>query len=132
MDGNKMTKFLLLLIAVDLLLFSSTEGWFRRRSYRRRHCSSSRPSGVAWKNNWHGSLYFKCQASTPIDTFIKNHYTTIFSINLVPRAFPFIFFLREKPWGRGCLSVTLPSCKGSTHSRLPHVIQIPRSVCHNF
>ncbi|XP_073247433.1 hemagglutinin/amebocyte aggregation factor-like [Porites lutea] len=79
MDGNKMAKFLLLLIAVDLLLFSSTEGkpwWRRRRSRRRRtqsYCPSSTPSGVAWKNNWHGSLYFKCPASQSVRLWQSVH-----------------------------------------------------------
>ena len=67
MDGNKMAKFLLLLIAVDLLLFSSTEAWRRRRrSRRRRRCSSSKPEGVAWVNQWQQPFSFSCKTSKPV------------------------------------------------------------------
>lgn len=74
MDGNKMAKFLLLLIAVDLLLFSSTEGkpWWRRRSSRRR-CSSSRPGGVRWVNKWHDSFSFSCPTSQSIRLWQSVH-----------------------------------------------------------
>ena len=64
MDGYKFAKLLLLMMAFGLLLFTSTEGkaWW---GGSRRRCSSSLPSGVAWKNQWHKSFTFNCPTSKP-------------------------------------------------------------------
>ena len=67
MEVKKLAKFLLLMMALDLLLFSSTEGWRRRR--RRRHCSSSRPYSVDWANNWHQHFVYECSTGKEIDYF---------------------------------------------------------------
>ncbi|KAM7431881.1 hypothetical protein ABFA07_017620 [Porites harrisoni] len=44
-------RFLLLLMVLELTLVLSAEGkaWWKRR---RRRCSSTRPTGVAWVNQW--------------------------------------------------------------------------------
>ncbi|CAH3036886.1 unnamed protein product [Porites lobata] len=76
MDGSKMAKFLLLLIAVDLLLFSSTEAWRRRRRRRRPpppHCSSSKPEGVAWVNQWQQPFSFSCKTSFYLRSWRSQH-----------------------------------------------------------
>ncbi|CAH3159508.1 unnamed protein product [Porites evermanni] len=75
MDGNKMAKFLLLLIAVDLLLFSSTEGkpWWKRRRSSRRRCSSSRPGGVAWVNQWQQPFSYYCSSSYFLNFWQSQH-----------------------------------------------------------
>ena len=112
MNGNKMAKFLLLLIAVDLLLFSSTEGkpfWGRRR---RRRCSSSRPGGVAWVNQWQQPFSSYCRSSKPVAVHINLD--------------------RERESLNDDPFLTLLSCKDPTHSLPKHVIHIPRSICCNF
>ncbi|CAH3159502.1 unnamed protein product [Porites evermanni] len=73
MVGYKIAKFLLLTMAVDLLLFTSTEvkAWWGRRRYR---CSPhAPPKGVAWKNHWHQSLSFECKTSKSIRLWQSEH-----------------------------------------------------------
>lgn len=72
MEGKKLAQFLLLMIVLDLLVFSSTEGspwWDSRRRRRRCRCSSSRPSGVSWVNIWQQHFSRKCPTSKEIDSF---------------------------------------------------------------
>ncbi|KAM7430749.1 hypothetical protein ABFA07_018578 [Porites harrisoni] len=70
MVGYKIAKFLLLTIAVDLLLFTSTEV----KAWRRRRCRPSHPpSGVAWRNNWHQSFTFNCPRSQSVRLWKSEH-----------------------------------------------------------
>lgn len=72
MDNYKFAKLLLLMMAFGLLLFTSTEGkaWW---GGGRRRCSSSLPSGVAWKNQWHKSFTFDCPRSESIRVWQSEH-----------------------------------------------------------
>ena len=93
MDGKKLAKFLLLMMALELMLFSFTEGWRRRRRRRRRYrrppppppprCSSSRPSGVPWVNTWHQT----CPDRKGIDVLMMSPH--LIAPNFVPPILPY-------------------------------------------
>ena len=72
MARNMLVKSLLVLLIVEVLLVSVSEGkpWWsssRRRRRRRRarppSCDSSRPSGVAWVNDWQQYFSHYCPSS---------------------------------------------------------------------
>ncbi|XP_067047387.1 dermatopontin-like [Acropora muricata] len=68
-QGRKLALLLLLVVALEILLFTASDadpGW-RRRRRRRRHryvprCSSSRPYSPRWVNSWQQHFNFKCPA----------------------------------------------------------------------
>ncbi|XP_015771350.1 PREDICTED: dermatopontin-like [Acropora digitifera] len=67
--GRKLALLLLLVVALEILLFTASDadpGW-RRRRRRRRHryvprCSSSRPYPPRWVNSWKQYFNFRCPA----------------------------------------------------------------------
>ena len=68
MTGMTLAKFFLLIVVLELMLFSHTEsnGGWRRDHHRRRRlyvppCDSSLPRAVfKWANKWHQSFIAQC------------------------------------------------------------------------
>ena len=61
MKGSKLALFLLLVVTLEILLFTGSDGnggWKRRR--RRPQCRWSRPSYPRWDNNWRQDLNVRC------------------------------------------------------------------------
>ena len=61
MKGSKLALLLLLVVALEILLFTGSDAWFKRR--RRRRCSASRPKSPKWVNNWHQQFNVRCPTS---------------------------------------------------------------------
>ena len=63
MESKKLAVFLLLGVFFEILLLPPNEAspwWSRRRRRSTPSCSSSKPGGVAWVNNWQGSFSRRC------------------------------------------------------------------------
>ena len=73
MKGSKVALLLLLVVALEILLFTGCEAdpfWGRRRRRRRRRyippvpvCSYSRPSSPRWINSWQQDFNVRCITS---------------------------------------------------------------------
>ena len=66
MTGMKLATFLLLILVLELMLFSDTVVLWRRRRRRRYippppSCDSQKPhSQTPWVNNWRGRFDYEC------------------------------------------------------------------------
>ncbi|XP_015750407.1 PREDICTED: hemagglutinin/amebocyte aggregation factor-like [Acropora digitifera] len=78
MKGSKLALLLLLVVALEILLFkgSDADPWWRRRR-RRRHkspsCRSSRPSSPRWVNNWQKNFNIRCPNKYSIFVWQSRH-----------------------------------------------------------
>jgi len=66
--GRKLALILLLVVALEILLFAGSDAnpWWRRR--RRRRCSSFRPSS-AWVNDWGKDFNVRCRTGYSISVW---------------------------------------------------------------
>ncbi|XP_015771790.1 PREDICTED: dermatopontin-like isoform X2 [Acropora digitifera] len=71
MKGSKLALFLLLVVTLEILLFTGSDGnggWKRRRR-RRPRCRWSRPSYPRWDNNWRQDFNVRCGNSYSISVW---------------------------------------------------------------
>lgn len=70
LKGSKLALLSLLVVALEILLFTGSDAWFSRR--RRRRCSSSLPAG-RWDNGWRQNFNIRCSTSSSIFIWQSEH-----------------------------------------------------------
>ncbi|PFX15639.1 hemagglutinin/amebocyte aggregation factor-like [Stylophora pistillata] len=72
MAEKRFVKLLLLMMLFELLIFPADVASLRRRR-RRPVCSSQKPAGARWVNNWQGSFSFQCSAGKSVQLWKSIH-----------------------------------------------------------
>ncbi|XP_044184064.1 dermatopontin-like [Acropora millepora] len=66
MKGSKLARLLLLVVALEILLFAGSDAIWPPRTRRRYWCRRSRPSYPRWNNNWRQDFNVECRNSYSI------------------------------------------------------------------
>ncbi|XP_015751103.1 PREDICTED: hemagglutinin/amebocyte aggregation factor-like [Acropora digitifera] len=68
MKGSRFVVLLPLVVTLEMLLFTESDGWWSRR-----RCSSARPSFPRWVNGWQEDFKFSCPTSNSIMVWQSQH-----------------------------------------------------------